>query len=112
MKLGDQKDDHESREGDRETRSPGDPAGDRNDRDTDREVPGVQRASPAFPWSELTDALVDASVDLAVDPVEEARHELVVMGRTELAPRFQRRRQLGLNLARVHVSNYRTGREA
>ncbi|NUR78455.1 MAG: hypothetical protein HOQ28_19490 [Thermoleophilia bacterium] len=41
------------------------------------------------------DALVDAAIDLPLDAVEEARDELVVVGRPELAAGRQRRLQLG-----------------
>ena len=51
---------------------------------------GTRRASRA----RAGDPLVDPPVDLLLDPVEEARDQLVVVGRAELPTRGDRRLQL------------------
>jgi hypothetical protein len=64
---------------------------------------------PARPRPLPGDALVDTAVDLALDAVEEARDELVVVGGPELAPGRQGRLQLGLR-RRIDVETVGDGR--
>src|SRR5205823_5509287 len=62
-----------------------DAAGDRDDRDAEREVPGVE-GGPARPRRAAGgETLVDPPVDLLLDPLEEARDQVLVVLGAELA---------------------------
>ena len=111
VRLGVDEDDHERDDGDDHACEPAaDPAGDRDDRDAEREVAGVNDRRDAA-WRGVRAAIRSSMwrVDLALDPVEEALDQLLVVGRPELLARGERRRELLLEGRFAHPGIVATG---